>query len=634
MTMTRTLEQRTPVLRKRATKEELASLHPVERGLYRVFEAFASIKLAIVLMLWLIVACVIGTFIESQVNAGAAKYFIYGHWSFAILFALLALNILCAALIRFPWKRYQTGFVVTHAGLLLLIVGSMVTSRGNIDALLTVAQGETKSTYFDSESSVLFVGSRGADGSVQRSEVIPVDFGPFTWGHRIFGRFPWRKGHTEEYRFKNGGVLTVEKFYAHSDAERIYSPHPAGPPAVEYRLYHPQRADRTQWLAADAQTQTGSARLGPGELVIWRVETEEELDHFLHAVPKPEQPMGLLGLVGYSHGGKHHLFSVDALKKSPQPIPGTDAKLEWIEYLPSARLDARRQWVSKGDEPDNPLLRLKLVQGDKAEEYIAFGAHPEYATLLVQKFGREHLFSYFPASPTAVVHLAVAPDGRMGYRAFGSQGLLASTIAEEGKEYPCWADLRFVPKKILGGARPDLKVTPRPIPPGKPTQPAILVEYREGSEKFSAKLVRGRPILQRVGDKQIVLGYDLAEAELPFQVRLDEFEEPKNPGTNQPAMYTSTVTLFDKKRDLEKVVDITMNEPLRYEGTDGIEYTLYQSGIDWSTGTPISTYTVGYDPGLWIKYLGAIVLCTGIFLMFYMGGYFKGGSRTAKAARA
>ena len=45
---------------------------------------------------------------------------------FAILLAFLGTNILCAALIRFPWKKRQTGFVITHAGLLILLAGLVV----------------------------------------------------------------------------------------------------------------------------------------------------------------------------------------------------------------------------------------------------------------------------------------------------------------------------------------------------------------------------------------------------------------------------------------------------------------------------------------------------------------------------
>ena len=57
---------------------------------------------------------------------------------------------------------------------------------------------------------------------------------------------------------------------------------------------------------------------------------------------------------------------------------------------------------------------------------------------------------------------------------------------------------------------------------------------------------------------------------------------------------------------------------LRFTASDGQQYTLYQSSIVHDRGVPVSTFTVANDPGLKIKYAGAIILCTGIFLMFYM----------------
>lgn len=605
-------------------------MRPWERAAYRVFEFLSSLKLAIVLMLWLMAECIAGTFIESQVNADAARYFVYGSWPFTILLALLALNILCAALIRFPWKRYQTGFVVTHLGLLTILAGSLMTARGHLDALLSVEKGETRSTYKDPAHQVMYRGSVTAKGELRRDETIPVDFGPFTWGHRIFGKIPWRKGHAETIHFANGDSLAVEKFLAHCEDQRIYVPAPSGPPAIEYRLYHPARVDQTRWIAADRQTLTATQSMGMGSIVLWGVDSKAELDHVLHAVPK--EAGGLLGTLAYSHGGKHHLFDVKKLQAGPAAIPGTDQKIELIEYLPNARLADKKTWVSEGKDPDNPLLRLRLVGGGQSAEFLAFGLHPEYHTILSQRYGREHLFTYFPAAMPPVVHLVVSLDGKLAYRAFGSQGLIACQLAEVGQEYPCWAELRFVPKSILGESRPDLRVVARPIPPGKPTNPAVLVTYRSGSEHATFWLVRGRPVAPPLPGKSTIVGFDVFERDLPFQIRLDDFEEPKNPGTRQAAMYTSRVTLFDPAQHVEKPVEITMNAPLRYTGKDGVAYTLYQSGIDWSTGQPISTYTVGNDPGLMVKYAGAITLCVGIVLMFYMGGYFK--KRPAPTPRA
>src|SRR5205823_10309339 len=81
---------------------------------------------------------------------------------------------------------------------------------------------------------------------------------------------------------------------------------------------------------------------------------------------------------------------------------------------------------------------------------------------------------------------------------------------------------------------------------------------------------------------------------------------------------------------------ITMNEPLEHRG-----YKFYQSNYmeldDFDDGSgkavSLSGFTVGYDPGLPIKYLGSICLATGIFMMFYMRAYFFKPRKQAPAAK-
>lgn len=623
-------QKRTPVLRKPTPKEELQKLHPFERVLIRLFEFFSSVKLAIVLMLWLMIECTIGTFVESQVNTPAARYFVYGTWHFMLLLSLLGLNILCAALIRFPWKFYQTGFLVTHLGLLVLLTGSMITALTNVDALMQVEQGKAEDHILNPDEERLVVSYHDKDGKSTYDQVIPVRFGPFTWGHKLWGTLPWRDGHVEEHTLTNGDTLRVKNFYANCDRETVYVPAEDGVPAVRFRLYHPQRVDMTQWLAVDPQTMFGVQSLMMGSMVMWQVATAEELDHFVKAVPRDDN-VGLRGTLAYSHAGKHHVFRVDELQKGPVPIPGTHATLQVTAYLPNAKIKHTNKgddWVSVSDDPLNPLLKIKLQEGDKeAEEYLAFGAHPEWSPLLATRYGREHLFTYFPTDQGPVMHLVITPTGKAGYRAFGSQGLIAADYVEKGRNYASWAGWTFTPLDVLASATEEVKLRPKRLPRAKTGNPGIIVELQSSKnpkDVVRTALTRGMGRTRQLGNRAVQFRYDIAETKLPFQIRLDEFKEPKNPGTNQAAMYTSIVTLIDKAKDLEKNnIVITMNAPLHWQDDQGKWYTFYQSGIDYSMGKPVSTYTVARDPGLILKYVGLLMVICGIILMFYLGGYFR-----------
>ena len=55
-----------------------------------------------------------------------------------------ASNILCAALIRYPWKKRQTGFVITHAGLLIMLAGSYYSVRTSDEGQVGMLEGDVK----------------------------------------------------------------------------------------------------------------------------------------------------------------------------------------------------------------------------------------------------------------------------------------------------------------------------------------------------------------------------------------------------------------------------------------------------------------------------------------------------------
>ena len=83
------------------------------------------------------------TFFESWYGTAAVQECIYRSTGFAILLAFLGTNILCAALIRFPWKKRQTGFVITHAGLLVLLAGSYYSFKTADEGQVGMLEGET-----------------------------------------------------------------------------------------------------------------------------------------------------------------------------------------------------------------------------------------------------------------------------------------------------------------------------------------------------------------------------------------------------------------------------------------------------------------------------------------------------------
>ena len=112
------------------------------RTVLRCYEFLASLQLAVVLISLLAIVLGVGTFVESGFGTEAVKFGVWNTWWFTLLNALLAVSIFSAAAIRYPWKRHQTGFVITHIGLLVLLAGCLMSQRGGIDAQIPLIEGD------------------------------------------------------------------------------------------------------------------------------------------------------------------------------------------------------------------------------------------------------------------------------------------------------------------------------------------------------------------------------------------------------------------------------------------------------------------------------------------------------------
>lgn len=161
-------------------------------------------------------------------------------------------------------------------------------------------------------------------------------------------------------------------------------------------------------------------------------------------------------------------------------------------------------------------------------------------------------------------------------------------------------------------------------------KPAARCRLSLGKDHVDFWLPQNATTTQHVGQRVFTIEYAQRIDKLPFELKLLRAEMTTDKGTQSAASYTSWVQLTDPEKGIfEKDYMITMNEPLEYRG-----FKVYQStygsitqslGItDPANGRPVSYsgFTVGRDPGLWLKYLGSIMLALGIATMFYMRAYF------------
>src|SRR6266496_1514378 len=107
-----------------------------------VFEFFASLKLAVVLLAVLIVAAIAGTIYESSFDAKVARVYVYGAPWFNLWLVLLGANLACSAFSRWPWRKHHLAFLITHLGIITLLIGSLIGRIWGVEGTITLFKGE------------------------------------------------------------------------------------------------------------------------------------------------------------------------------------------------------------------------------------------------------------------------------------------------------------------------------------------------------------------------------------------------------------------------------------------------------------------------------------------------------------
>jgi cytochrome c biogenesis protein ResB len=144
--------------------------------------------------------------------------------------------------------------------------------------------------------------------------------------------------------------------------------------------------------------------------------------------------------------------------------------------------------------------------------------------------------------------------------------------------------------------------------------PTIQLEIDSGAGKEYVWLAKDFRTTVDLPNAKFHFLYGDLRKPLGFRLKLRDFRVEHYPGTNSPASFESDVTLLDDARGISRDVTISMNQPLEHKG-----FRIYQSGYSQPEGAPeISIFSVGRDPGIPLKYLGAIVIVTGMLIMFYI----------------
>jgi hypothetical protein len=569
-----------------------------------IYEFCASLKLAVVLIFSCAVVLGWATFVESWYGLRGVHFGIYQTWWFAALCALLALNIFCAASIRYPWKRHQTGFVITHIGLLTMLFGALWQRLDGIDAQMTIFENDTGHLAVEDSQHLLFQIQPEGGG---KAITVPVRFeaGPFNWDdYAQRPWFPWglsfRGIPAADMRALREQGIDVEVLDYYSDADEIDAPR------VKLRISAPRmarmgadgREDQGPevWVPVELSVQHrnfrpfqdypygigGRQEMGGGTLLFWMAGGEAATGAFLDS--QPEGDLGEKGQVILHAAGQR--FVVDVAQKVGQarfPLGDTGYEAQVTNYYARAGLnprptgDAMELVESSESVPPNPAVEISIHRGeDPPQRLVLFADMPEFS---LQDYKQDVFGDYWFDHGEKTTQQKLAGEGKsridviqgeaqgkpaLFYRYWNGQKLVTARDLPLDEKVDAFkmpiAQLQMYAEEFTPRDRPGKELLPRPFNKdtvaGAALRAAKLRVTVDGqTEEFwlagpphDPRDLPLPPLARRViqgQGRQVAVTMPLDMVDIGFGVKLRRFERRLDPGTSQASHFTSWVDFVE-----------------------------------------------------------------------------------------
>lgn len=577
-----------------ATKKAPPQTSTLFRLAGNVFKFLASLQLAIFLLVSMIGVFSAGTILESLHGTSAAKILVYDTCWLEALLLLLAINLTASAFSRWPWQPRHVGFVLTHLGIILVLVGSYVTKNWMLDAQMPIEEGQTEYRVIVDEPSIYLF-------SDKISLEFPLKKKAFAWQ----GRENLKPEERQDLKFQ----VQLLNFYPKGRLHENFAAAEAGPAAVKVLLEN-SFIHQEQWLIENDE-ELGRVQMGPVEMVL--------TDQLLVREAAAEKDKPYLEL-----RWPDRVQQIPILPDMKFPVEsaleGTDWHVRIDAVFQKAMIEGSVLTEHK-EGPDNPAVILRLEgPGGISEKHTAFANYPEFPTQHGMKpsaSGAKILYRLpgGQASRSKSHELRfVVKDGQLSYQQMSGSDLKEGVLKEGDKTATGWMGIEFTVETFYPHAERKRFFTPEPnTSESKSVYPAVQVELQKNGKTKNFWLLQDMPESGTLDGETFKIAYSKKRKPLPFKLTLRDFKVDEYPGTTRPASFESQVTLRDDFRGVQKDVRIAMNEPLIYQGL-----RIFQASYSRTPGEPdVSVFAVAYDPGIFLKYAGAVIMVAGIITMFY-----------------
>jgi hypothetical protein len=622
-----------------------------------IFEFFASLKLAVVLLTMLIIAAIAGTLYESSFDAKVARAYIYGAPWFNIWLVLLGANLACSAFSRWPWRKHHLAFLITHLGIITLLIGSLIGRIWGIEGTMTLFKGDPPANRLLVDQRQLRV--HDVDGIVKG---FPAEF----LHHPPTPQHPRDLG-----PLASGASLQVIDYVPAIEGK--LNPKPVaddGAPALHFTIATAMMNQHLEsWLLAD-DPQHGKFSMGLANIELKRgtapdsgrgdspnrppstakdqaVDLEESIFAFSKA---PDEQIGRVrkggstgakvrllapkdgnkGQVVISSGDKEARFDVAENLGRDVVIGGTPFTLKIDDYWPDFRIENGRPG-SISDQPNNPVA-LVTIHG-KGVPIAAAETSPHGASKELTVTGGPPTMPAPGEEAPNHLTLFLADDGPITYELVSRKNGKSSGKIDFNQTLATgWADWQLVIDKTMPHAQQRTDFTPVKSEETSASSAAadlpdaVRVRIQQNGETLEQWVPAGWQIAIPTAPNQTMIAYGWRVIGLPIGLELLDFEVKRNEGSDSPAGFKSTLRVITA--DGESATGACwMNNPFSFPGSwwrtwSGLTYKISQAS--WNPeNLGQSSVQILRDPGWLLKWIGSLLVVVGVFMMFYLQPYRK-----------
>ncbi len=587
----------------------------------KIIKTIGSIYFTVFITVLLGLLLIVTTSLESvHGTAFAQKNFYNTRWFDGLLF-LLWLNIFCSTLLRFPFKKSQMSFLITHIGILCLLLGALMARILSVDGQAYLTEGASTQEITLGGYELRFVFPNGTE---QR---FPLQKGPgivkAKAAQLASGVYPVVPKAADKSGEKIAAgsdqtaafYFSIDKIYAHA-AESL-SVVPGGDSLVKNHALHVTLQSPSMgwkesvWLMerSNYEPDANVKFVGPLKIILRTKPNSNE-----SATP-------MMRILSKEDG--QELAAVDLVNQKDAAVPFKEKgwEISNFKYLPYAKVIGGKLDNGPADSMFNPAVEFDAVGPDGNVEHIMkFALFPDFESThgnaVKRVFNFDVRFEGLEGgdhnSDGSSLIFYILPDGGYAYKTASKDGPVKEGTVQLTQATPSgWMDIQWTVDEAMANARTAYEFTESDNNSG-PFAAEIVAQGEENGKGSGYWLIEGKDVSLSTPIGDVLVGLSPRVKKLPFSIKLKDFRKMDYPGTNRPASFESDVIITDKEKNLTMEKTISMNNPLGYRG-----YKIFQSSfVQQPMGAEASVFTVAKNPGISFIYLGSIITFLGAFLLF------------------